>query len=281
MNRFWRGLLSMLTGLAFPLGNWWCDKLAHLKDERRRSKGLIVILPGVEGRSSLNVNIAKGLADSGLPYGIEILDWTTGFWPLFLYHLSAFGRAKRKAKEIATRIQQYLSDFPNRPVFLIGQSGGAAEAIFVLESLPMQSAISGAILLAPAISPTYDLTNALRRTKQGIWNFYSPFDLLILTLGTTLFGTLDGRHCVSAGAWGFLRPRNLNWEERDLYKNQLHQVRYDPRMMASWHIGGHLGWANRVMVADWLPTILDRQNYRFDGRPDQGLRSATCPSSEP
>jgi pimeloyl-ACP methyl ester carboxylesterase len=256
MIRFWRGLLSTLSGVGFPLGNWWCNKLAHLKDEPRRSKGLIVILPGVEGRSSLSVNIAKGLADSGLQHAIEILDWTTGFWPLFLYHLRAFGRAKRKAKQIAARIQQYLNDFPDKPVILIGQSGGAAEAVFVLESLPMQSAISGAILLGPAISPAYDLTNALKKTQQGIWNFYSPFDLLILTLGTTLFGTLDSRHSVSAGAWGFSCPRDLTLEQRDLYKHQLHQVRYDPRMIASWHAGGHFGWANRLFVADWLAPIL-------------------------
>jgi len=256
MIQFWRGLLSTLEGLAFPLGNWWCSESAHLNDDSRRNKGLVIILPGVEGRSSLNLNIAKGLADYGLPHAIEILDWTTGFWPLFLYHLRAFGRAQGKAKEIAARIQQYQRDYPDRPVFLIGQSGGAAEAVFVLESLPIEAPISGAVLLGPAMSLAYDLTSALKRTKLGIWNFYSPFDLLFLTLGTTLFGTLNGRHSVSAGAWGFFRPGDLTLEQRNLYKHQLHQVRYNPRMITHFHTGGHFGWANRVFVAESLPRIL-------------------------
>ncbi len=73
MFRFWRGLISTLTGLAFPLGSWWCANCAHLNDECRRSKGLIIILPGIEGKSPLNINIARGLADSGFPLAIEIL----------------------------------------------------------------------------------------------------------------------------------------------------------------------------------------------------------------
>jgi hypothetical protein len=256
MIRFWRGLLSTLTGLAFPLGNWWCARLTHLNNESRRQNGLIIVLPGIEGRSSLSINIAKGLADSGATFSIEIVDWTTGFWPFFIYHLRAHKRARRKAKEIGLRIQNYQEKYPQCPVYLIGQSGGGALAVFVLESLESHCSITGTFLLGPAISRRYDLTLALQRTKLGIWNFYSPLDLLFLTSGTTLLGTLDGWFSVSAGAWGFVPPSDAISEQMNLYQQHLHQVPYDPSMLASWHTGGHFGWANRVFVADWLGPIL-------------------------
>jgi hypothetical protein len=50
----------------------------------------------------------------------------------------------------------------------------------------------------------FDVERLLNRTTAGIWNFYSALDLPTVGLGTMLFGTMDRRHTVSAGALGFL-----------------------------------------------------------------------------
>jgi len=241
----------MLSGLAFPLGGRWIGQLKCLRNEERLEQGYVLVLPGIEGKSTLNFNISLGLIDGGIPSAIEIHDWTTGFWPFCIYPPRS-SRARREAKIIAQKILDYQSDYPNRPTFLVGHSGGAGVVVHVLESLPQDRKVTGAVLLGPAISRSYDLSQALGRTECGIWNFYSPLDLLFLTGCTLLFGTADGRHAVAAGAWGFCTPAHLSPEKLGLYTARLHQVRYRATMASRWHFGGHFGWANRLFVADWL-----------------------------
>lgn len=240
-----RGPLSLLAGLTFPLGGWWYGRLSRLRGAARWDRGYVLILPGVEGKGPLNRALACGLADGGLPYAIDVCDWTTGAWPLFAYHLRHQARADRKARRLARRLTAYQDAYPGRPTFLVGHSGGAALAVRALECLPPGRRVTAAVLLGPALSRGYDLSRALARTKAGIWNCYSPFDLLFLTAGTLLFGTLDGRHGVSAGAWGFAG----RWPG-------LQQVRYQPGMARAWHFGGHFGWANRAFAARWLAGLL-------------------------
>ncbi len=201
--RAFQGASSLLAGLAFPLGGWWIGHLGAVRTEQRLQHGCIFVLPGVEGKSSLPLQIARGLVEGGVASAIEIHDWTTGFWPLFAYHLRYERRARSQAVGIATRIMEYQERFPGRPTFLVGHSGGGGVAVLVLESLPTDCRVTAAMLLGPALSRRYDLTEALSRTEAGLWNFYSPLDLIFLTAGTFVFGTIDGRHDVSAGTGAF------------------------------------------------------------------------------
>ena len=216
----------------------------------------MIILPGIEGRSSLTWCIARGLADAGTDCAIVIHDWTTKHWPLFLFHLRAERRNRREARAIADRILNYQASWPGRPVHLVGHSGGAALAVWALELLPASATVETAVLLAPALAPTYDLSAALQKTKQGIWNFHSPLDLFFLVAGTLLFGTVEGRHTIAAGNRGFSPPQELAAEERIIYETKLHQRRYSIDMLRQFHTGGHFGWTNRVFVAETLAPIL-------------------------
>src|SRR5262249_4382434 len=146
---------------------------------------------------------ARGLAEGGLAVSIEIHDWTTGYWPLFAYHLRNARRTARQAVHLADKLLSYQDAYPGRPTFLVGHSGGGALAIKILECLPPGRTVTAAHLLAPAISRRYDLSQALTHVETGIWNFYSPLDFVLLTIGTSLVGTADGKHDVGAGAWGF------------------------------------------------------------------------------
>src|SRR5262249_40951919 len=155
-----KGLWSLLFGLAYPIGGWWFGKLPRLRTEDRLQDGLLLILPGIEGRSTLNFEIARGLEEGGLPMAIEIHDGTTGCWPLFLYHVRHSGRVRRRAARIAAKIRAYKDQFAGRPVFLVGQSGGGGLAPMVLECLPLNCQVTAALLLGPAISRRYDLSRA-------------------------------------------------------------------------------------------------------------------------
>lgn len=253
-RRLWRGCLSFVGAFVYPLGKYLTVGLGRLASEQRYQRGLVVILPGIEGKSYLNTSLAFGLADGGVELAIEIDDWTTGWFPLFLYHLRGLRRNRSQAQRIAQRIIDYQSSHPGRPVYLIGHSGGGALAIFTLEQLPAENAISAAILLAPAISPQYDIQPALERTQQGVWNFSSWFDWFFLIAGTSLFGTVDGRHCPSAGATGF-RPGKPTTVEADSGR-RLHERPFSAKMLAQFHLGGHFGCTNRVFVADEIAPLL-------------------------
>jgi len=41
-----------------------------------------------------------------------------------------------------------------------------------------------------------------------------------------------------------------------LYRDRLRQRGYRPRMLGQFHWGGHLGWANRVFVAETVAPLL-------------------------
>jgi pimeloyl-ACP methyl ester carboxylesterase len=242
---------------SFPQQGWWCAEYERWLAPERAERGYTIILPGVEGTSWFNISIARGLVDAGHGGAIEIDDWTTGYWPMFVYHLMALERNKAEAQKIAGKIVAYQERYPGRPVRLIGHSGGAALAVLVLEALPEERKITQAVLLAGALSPDYDLSTALRRTERGITTFYSPGDVLYLMAGTLALGTIDRQHTASAGAVGFRLPDRLTTDARQLYESLLHQEPYRWEMARSRNFGGHMGPANRKFVADWVAPLFD------------------------
>jgi pimeloyl-ACP methyl ester carboxylesterase len=243
----WRGLVSMLGAFLFFLGYWWCRSIRSLKSPERMRKGCVFTLPGVQGKSPMEFAVARGLADGGVECGIEVFDWTTRLWPLFLFHLRATFWHRLMAGRLAAKIRDYRRRYPGRPVFLIGHSGGGGLALRTAELLDAGERLAGVVLLAVAVSPLYDVRPALRRSRH-VWNFYSPLDCVLLGVATMAGGTMDGWHLFSAGASGFFGT------SKDC--PGLHQQRYHPSMLRSWNAGGHFGWVNRVFIADCIAPLL-------------------------
>lgn len=257
LRRFWRDMLTIVAVLAMPLLGG-CTPARQITPSRL-DRGYTIILPGIEGTSFLNTSVAKGLVDGGWPGAVEVYDWTAGSVLLFPVNLRAYERNRDKARRIAEKITEYQDKHPGRPVHIIGHSGGGGVAVLAVEALPPGRQITSALLLAPAISPTYDLRRALRHTEYGIWNFYSRHDVGFLKAGTTVLGTIDGQHTSAAGAVGFQMPWGLDEEDRRLYAAKLRQQAYSRKMADSGHTGGHVGWANRRFVAEWLCPIMCSQ----------------------
>jgi pimeloyl-ACP methyl ester carboxylesterase len=250
-----RGIGSTVQVPALILGRLASPDLCALRTADRLDKGLVIVLPGIEGRSTLNTSVALGVSEGGWPGAVVIHDWTTGISLLYLYHLCSFERNRRQAAHIADTIVAYQEHYPGRPVYLIGHSGGGGVAVMALECLPPDRRIAGAILMAAAACPYHDLCTALSHTCYGIWNFYSMKDMAILGAGTLVFGTIERCHTISAGAIGFAPQADPAAQE--LYRERLHERPYELAMAPSFHCGGHLGWSNRVFVSDWIAPLLD------------------------
>jgi pimeloyl-ACP methyl ester carboxylesterase len=246
---------AALSGLvARPMGQ-------RLGDPARLARGLVVILPGIEGEGFLNHNIAYGLNDARVPGAIEVFDWTRG--RLFMFHnLINRRRNLEQADLLVRRIRDYRANCPDRPVHLVAHSGGTGIVAMALEHLRENEAIAAAIFLGSALSPTYDLAPALRRTQCGIYNFYSKYDYFYLGAGTRAFGTIDRRRSAAAGKVGFHTPPGQTPADADLYRAKLHQVSWRKEWLHCLHGGGHTGWADRLFTSRQLARIVIEQENR-------------------
>ncbi len=221
--------------------------LADLNSPERLDHGLVIVLPGIEGQGRLNSRIARGLVLGGVTHAIEIYDWTYGrLWQL--WSLRSRRRHTEQATLLAGKIAAYQSEYPGRPVHLVGHSGGGAMIAYTLEALEPGRQISGGVMLVPALSPGYSLRVAVSRTERGIWNFCSHGDVLFLGLGTLVCGTTDGRHCIAAGNVGF--STKVIEEATASEYAALREVPYQWSMRKTGHWGGHLS----VTVPEFIAT---------------------------
>ena len=210
----------------------------------RPRDGLTLVLPGIEGESFINSNIAQGLVDGGVSGNVEVFDWTTGTALRSIEHLHDGHRVFGEAIRLADRIEESQAQDPGRPISIVAHSGGAGIALTALEQLSPERPISSVVLIAPAVSSAYPIQDITDKTTSGIWSFYSPLDLQ-LTLGTSIAGTIDGDYAPAAGGKGF-----------DSQPHGLTQVPYDPRMVIHGNLGGHLGATNRRFVREQVAPIV-------------------------
>jgi hypothetical protein len=231
--------------------------VADLNTLQRQERGLVIVLPGIEGKSRYNVDIARGLDEGGVKMAIEIFDWTTEIPGGALINLADLERNRRMAEVLGSCILQYRFHHPDQPIHLVAHSGGAGVAVLTLESLPPNTDVSSAVLLAAAVSPTYDLRAALQRTRYGIYNYYSAYDRFLLDVGTRVFGTMDRVHGPAAGSVGFRMPQDLKEPQDQALYRKVHNISWQPEMREHGNWGGHIDWANRRWISHYLAPLIE------------------------
>lgn len=253
---FGMGLRSLLSIGLVPLGKEVARFHRVLAARSRSEHGLIIILPGIDGCSTVNDSIARGLVAARLQHAVRIIDWRK-HKPWNPFHLVMERHNRNQARVVADIVTGYQRDYPGQPVHLIGHSAGAGIALFALERLDSAQPVTSVILMAAAVSRSFDVTRLLDRTRRGIWNFYSPLDLATGGLGTLVFGTMDRRYGVSAGVLGF-HPADVPEPQPvqdGIPAPRLHQIRFRMDMLKSWNLGGHFGWTNAVFVQRYVAPI--------------------------
>jgi pimeloyl-ACP methyl ester carboxylesterase len=187
-------------------------------------------------------------------------------------HADLTGVANRDAwaEAIASAVGRFRDRHPDRPIFLVAKSGGSGVVIKALERLP-PGCVDRVVLIAPALSPSYDLTAALRGVRRDMFVFWSPLDFVILGAGTRIFGTIDRIRSISAGMVGFRPPRSqpfvpvvvasgpsvamVEGLPRQGYA-KLRQVRWRPAMMRTGYFGGHLGSDSPAFLRIYIAPLL-------------------------
>ncbi len=175
-------------------------------------KGAMLLhLPGIGGQLGIDRRMTAGLKDGGVKAKIVIYDWTE--YDAGIHALHAYDRNQAEAEFAARLIVAHHEADPDSPIFLTGHSGGCAIATWALEKLPQGIVVDQVLLMAPALSPTYDLSKALRHVRGKMYCFTSTGDSLVLYTGTRMFGTMDGLHVEAAGYGGFVMPAGADAQE--------------------------------------------------------------------
>lgn len=256
-----------------------CELPAELRAPARVNYGQVYVLPGIEGGNVLARNIGLGLAEGGVKSAIEVYDWTIGVPGGFVVNLAYYERNRRIAREFADEILAYQARHPDRPVHLVGHSGGAGIVVFALESLPDDVFVDSAVLLGAALSQDYDLSDALAHVRNGMINFYSRRDVGFLKVGTSLLGPIDREFGVAAGAEGFTPPAHLAPEARKRYAKKLRQIGWNPRLERYGADGTHLGWAKLEFARRFIAPIVTRNEARYKSPPPKTTAPIVRPAA--
>jgi predicted alpha/beta hydrolase family esterase len=211
---------------------------------------LILHLPGIGGFLGCDRHMVTGLSDAGVTAHIEIYDWTEH--DPGIHDLHAYDRNQKEAQRIADMIVAHHKADPTSKILLTAHSGGCGIAIWALEKLPPDVNVQTVLLMAPALSPTYDLSMALTHVQDHVYVFSSIYDTIVLNTGTKLFGTIDGVDTAAAGFGGFVMPPNAN---ADAYK-KLTPRPYDKDWMKLNNLGDHVGAMSRQFAATILAPLL-------------------------
>lgn len=239
----WGGLLALLSGAGCHDAQieWPTPDLA---------RGVIVMLPGIEGGAWQLAETRAGLTRAGITDDLIAVEW--GVRPLgSLLNLTNIEANRQRARLMADEIARHARDLPGRRIQLVSFSGGGGLAMMVIEALPPDIMLEQVVLMAAAISPETDLTPVLSHSRRGLVNFYSPQDRFMLGWGTRTMGTIDRSKSDAAGYVGFKSPTgDLRVQDR------LRQIKWTPEWRRLGHDGGHIGWLSRAWAAEILAPIL-------------------------
>jgi len=183
----------------------------------RAKFGMTFYCPGAGNVDMGDAGIREGLRQAGYRGQVARLTWSVSFNPAIDQTVRIF--ARQGGKRLATYIQDYVDQFPDREVNVVGLSAGSGVAIWALESLKPGYKVNNVILLSSSLHHRYDVSRALRNVKGKIYCYYSPNDAVLTSL-MKAFGTIDGVFLEDgAGAVGLHSPGgaerivNIRWQE--------------------------------------------------------------------
>jgi len=196
---------------------------------------LFLHLPGIGGKRSIDLDMTEGFRKGGFTGDIEIYDWTEH--DPGINALVADARNHKEARLIAKKIIERFDKDPTAPIYLSSHSGGGGIAVWALEYLPARVKINALLMMSPALSPRYDLTKALEHVSGKAYVFSSTQDVLVLSAGCKLMGTIDGVKTPAAGFGGFVRPATGDVGQY----TKLVPMPYDPQWVRYDDYGNHVG----------------------------------------
>lgn len=237
-------------------------------------KRLLLHLNGIGGHRRIDDRMTQGLVEGGFKAEVIIEDWTgddTG-----LVSLSKTALHEEYSTRVAKMIEERLRIEPELRITLTGHSAGAGIACWALEKLPDDVIVDDLLMIQPALSPGFDLSKALSRVRRKAYALTSVHDVIVLSAGTRMFGTVDRVKSDAAGLVGFAIPENADKQQYA----KLVQLPYRSEWMRYANIGDHIGpmsfrFARDVIAPMMLTGVVPPPATQPSTRP------STAPSTAP
>jgi hypothetical protein len=217
---------------------------------RAQSHTYVLHLNGIGGERSPDRMLIEGLQQGDVDADYRIYNWTgteEGMLALTDVKLHVAESAK-----VAEMIEEYRAQHPSDRIILTTHSAGAGIGAWALEQLPADVSVDTWVMLAPALSPAFDLSKALAHVKGRAYAFSSINDVIVLGAGTKLMGTVDRVKTEAAGMVGFRQPATADAAEYQ----KLVCVPYDTAWMRFGNMGEHIGSLMRPFARHVLAPLL-------------------------
>jgi pimeloyl-ACP methyl ester carboxylesterase len=201
---------------------------------------VIFIVPGVNGEIG---GMMAGLSQG--PRSVQSVSWGMPP-PLFFMNFSDKPIHDAAEKKLAQTIAQWRQMHPDGQIDLVGHSAGCG---VILGALPLigEVRVGDVVLLAPSVSPTYDLHPALEKIAGQLHVFYSQHDTVFLQWRDSHFGTYDRIKTSAAGFAGFAGMYLSDKVVQHQYQDQWRDLGND---------GGHFGTISEPFVREILAPLL-------------------------
>jgi pimeloyl-ACP methyl ester carboxylesterase len=211
-------------------------------------RGFVFVADESGTQVDLTENLIQAVRDARLPLQVLRARWGTGDYTEDLQNRA---HHVARGKVLAERVLEMHRNCPGAKVYLVGYGIGSAVVLAAAELLPPNS-ITRIVLLAPAVSCSYDLRPALTASCEGIDSYYSRFDTLLEHRTSHLFAP-GGVHKNPAGLVGF-NPQVFTHYDATLHA-KLRQYRLDTPV-DRYHNGSHHGYYNSRFLAVHVAPLL-------------------------
>jgi len=208
--------LIALTGCVSPFG----PEAEH---------GITFYCPGVANVDVGDAGIRAGLARAGYQGQVARMTWSVSFNPAIDQTVRVI--AQQGGKRLADYIQDYIDEYPGRPVNVVGLSAGTGVALWAIEALKPAYKVDNVVLISSSLNYRYDVSRALRNIRGKIYNYYSPTDA-VLAGPMKVFGSIDGVFLEdAAGAVGLQVPPGA--------QDRVVNIAWRPEFQKYGYYGGH------------------------------------------
>jgi hypothetical protein len=222
------------AGLLVVLGTVLAGCASRAARPGESPSALLIVVAGAGGDGAWRSSLVDGLRRGGVDSDVRIFAWGAPA-PLFMLNLQNDPIHRKAERALAEQVRRAAHGSPLRPIYVVGHSAGCGVTLGALSLLDGET-VAEVVLLAPSVSPTYDLAPALRHARQ-VHVFHSTRDTFWLSWRTGTFGTYDNVKTKAAGNVGFAHTDSL---PPDLAA-KVAQHAYDPAWKALGNDGGHFG----------------------------------------